>query len=275
MTMVGVYKGAIDLKAWRASVDLVLRISPAHDTTYYRLTMSPPMIIFLRVLLPASSVWTALRALRIFALLRRSFKNSMASPDLGDANSARTEVARFGAVISLVIGLANPIMMLLWSTGLFGAYALPISFYLFFFTLLDGSSLFATVLFAFLMRQQVRSTRQVAPLPQGSVWKQNRLVIILPAIVFVGGDFAVGIMVMSGYLHVVGIGYFMIVLSIYLTAISALIGSYFFIQAVQLGIHLARYLRMRDYAAGIAIDRNGVTQIDSVLRAIYLLAVNG
>ena len=68
--------------------------------------------------------------------------------------------------------------------------------YIFFFTLLDGSSLFATLLFALLMRDRVRSigTSQGASLPQlRSLWRlNNRLVLGAALVLLVGGDFFVG-----------------------------------------------------------------------------------
>ena len=180
-------------------------------------------------------------------------------------------------VICGIIGIINPVMLVMWATGVFGFYALPISFYYMFFTFLDGSSLLSTVLFAIMMRQKVRSAQQsFSPLPQRSIWEENRVSILVLSLLLVGGDFAAGVIVICSLDKSSAMGSSLTVggLLFFFSFSNLFIGIYFLVQAIYLKKYLDRYLRMR-LELSTAGTGTGFTVMDPIKRTTSILFING
>ena len=92
------------------------------------------------------------------------------------------------------------------------------------------------------------------------------------ALVLVGGDFVVGVVVLTGYSHTGGIMDFLSAIFEWFVVTNASIGFYFHIQATRLRMLLVRYLRMRQE---LSTARSVSINTDPMARTTYILFING
>jgi len=267
MVVADVYAGSVDLNTWRTTPELALQISPPHDQTYNELMYSPMWLLLLRAVLPAVLWRTFWRAFAIlFQLTRPYFSNRLHETE------ARGEMIRICIMVCSIMAPANLINGVLWATGLYGYYALPIAFYFIFYTGLDGTYLLASVLLTLTLREKLRAIEQ--SLPERSVLKKNRSLLFSLATIFVGGDIVSGFLVVTGLDDAVGASSFNSGLILLCFLANAVIGFYFVVQATRLGLHLKKYLLQRQETIGTSNEVSSRLS-NAVQRTLYVFIVNG
>mmetsp|Transcript_24411 Transcript_24411/g.55038 ORF Transcript_24411/g.55038 Transcript_24411/m.55038 type:complete len:211 (+) Transcript_24411:275-907(+) len=138
-TLVEVFGGAVGLEAWRESSDLIFRISPPHDETYYRPYTNPLVIICLRVLIPPVAGVSFVRAIFGYVYIRNnSFRHGDRETSVRNPDRRRAETARFGKIICTPIAFINFAQGLIWASGFYSNFSLPFNFYMFFLQFLMG-----------------------------------------------------------------------------------------------------------------------------------------
>jgi len=193
-----------------------------------------------------------------------------------NAPAHRLENHYIGVAICLLLGPTNLILGLLFATGVYGSYSLPIAFYFFFFTLLDGTSLLATILLTMLMSRKVCMIKM--PGQTTSVKLVDLVLILITGLLLIGGDVVAGVFVINGIDDAVGTAAFTSGLLAIFTFGNICTGLYFWLQARELGTYLAEYIRLRRTTAVESSGANAGVPLHHhrvVWRAISVLITNG
>jgi len=181
MVAVMVYAGAVDLDAWKSNSDLVLHITPPHDTTYADLLTSWPLILIMRIILPA--LLFSVGGFSMFVLRRHTKAAAM-----GNVLETKAEARRCWIVMGVVLA----------SGGCYGQYALPSAFYHCFETFLDGFYILSMFVISRYMKEVKRSSGPKLP-PHRSMWRGKRGgVALLVFCAFIFADISVSLMVIAG-----------------------------------------------------------------------------
>lgn len=253
MTIVDVYSGNVELSAWRASSDLILKIAPPHNMAYFNLAQSWQVIFFMRVLIPMAAFWSSYISFKVFfKLWQRSIT----------ASTARADRILSSKIICIIEGIANTIIGFLLATGYFGKMVLPNTLYYFYFTMLQGTYLAATVILTLAIRAEKAGQRSLPLWRRDNIW-------FLALILLISSDVVFGVFIATAYDEAVGTSVFLEILMVFYTLVDALIGAYYLVQAYFLAGPLFEYFRLRHV---MGVSRG--PQAFAILRLAFILVLN-
>jgi hypothetical protein len=132
--------------------------------------------------------------------------------------------------------------------------------------MLDATSVFATVVLALFMREELRVYRQ--QLPRRSIWLHFNVLLWTSCTFLLLADCIIGICVMVGFDEYSGAREFLFALLLFLSLINISSGTYFFLISHELSKPLIAYIRMRHHYGDAPIPKH-------IGRLAFTLSMNG
>lgn len=177
-------------------------------------------------------------------------------------STARADRILSSKIICIIDGIANAIVGVLLATGFFGKMVLPYSLYYFYFTMLQGTYLAATVILTIAIRAEKAGQRSLPLWRRGNIW-------FLFLIVLISSDVVFGVFIATAYDEAVGTSVFLEILMLFYTLVDALIGAYYLVQAYNLASPLFEYFRLR-HVMGVSRGPHAF----AILRLAFILVMN-
>ena len=258
------YVNSVDLETWSYNPHLIMHITSPHDTTWQDLITSWPLFLVVQLFLPVLYFAIAVYAVHVLVLRTKM-------PERERQSSSKAEAHRCGIIVCFIIAVSNTILGALSACGGFygGKSLLPLAFYRFFKTYLDGSFILCMLIVTMFLQESKRASGPSLP-PHRSMWLGTRgIPMKMAAILLPAADLAVGA-VTAGSDGYTGQTHTGIVLFSYLLT-QALIGANFLFQTA----HLSKPLLAHFHIETVVRRRDSGKPIERIWNLISIFFMNG